>query len=116
MQKNKKIFSMQEQVKGSLPSMGQHGSPGHRDAKHAAVLLGGVLHIGRGVVRQSRGRVPVFRGPCQVFRDEPEELGPALELKHFTILLRINNIEIVQKNSKYKIMLFANTTVLGRPL
>ena len=38
------------------------------------------LNIGRCVVRQSRRGQPVFRWFGQVFRDEPEEFRPALEV------------------------------------
>ena len=45
-------------------------------------LLGCVLYIGRGVVRQAGRGVPVLRGSGQVLSDEPVEFRPTFELDH----------------------------------
>ena len=64
--------------------VGEHGCPGDADPQHTAVLLGGVLHVGRSVVCQTWRRVPVLGGSGEVLSDEPVEFGPAFELNYFS--------------------------------
>ena len=67
---------------GDGASVCQHRSSRYRDSKNRAVLLGRVLDVGRCVVRQPWRWVPVLGRAGQVLRDEPEQLGPTLELHH----------------------------------
>ena len=65
---------------GQRARHGEHGSARHRHAEHGAVLLCCVLHIGWSVVGEPRRGAPLLGRPGQMFRDEPLQTGPALEL------------------------------------
>ena len=89
---------------GEGARVAEHGGARHRHAQDAAVLLRGVLDVGGRVVRQPRRRQPVPRRLRQVLRDEPVQLGPALELHHLPCRGLRQSLErkiLVPYNKKY---------------
>jgi hypothetical protein len=65
------------------PAMVDHRLACHRDAHHAALLVGGVLNVGHRIVRDATaGRVEVLGGFGQVLGDEPVQAGPTLQFGH----------------------------------